>query len=441
MHYGFRKKTHHALHSLYREGKRYLYRQAARYASRAIQAGSSYVTKRAATYAKNTLEHYFKKKQKTHHRHDVSTQTNTRTLSQGTQTGGMQSISQHNDLSTDRLSIALRPPQKLFKKLGKWTYRWTGTGSSTFIDLIGMQSNILINCFLPLSWSHDDAVTGLQPYSLNQNLFSLNPYQQVPTNTILYPNPDPNQPSINQAPVNDYVHVHDIDCTYLIQNMSSVATYCELVFYTPKTNLGPLQHPLAVWKDTLDLKGLGQNNETLAPSLAGLTNVFPGNPYDNGVSQDANFKTYGLSTFYPSYPESEKQFKQSYRTLRKKRFILQGGDTRKISLKIMVNTTLGRNYATQMVDNGQQFTAGKSIFAMLISRPTLVDLQNEAGFVPATGKAKLGWNYMCKMNLSSLGSSRLEYNRTVHGTIVNPGAGWVPHQMNDVDKNTQTEEA
>lgn len=308
----------------------------------------------------------------------------------------LQNISQHNDLSGIKKTIVLNPPQKLYKKLGKWDYRWSIRGSTQNVETEGQQYAVDVIAYMTQAWSIG-AVNSARSnqYGLQSNIFDLNPYQVNTGGTVI---------GSILKPTSDYVHVHDIMSDYLITNFSQVAAWVEVRWFMAKTNVN--NSPVEQWYSACSDKQLGQASEAPQASTSGDT-ATAGAP--TVILASPTLGGNGIRTHYGMSPTAERQFNMYYKTLQKCSFALQGGDTRKIALKIEVNKTMSKSFALAAT---QKYLKNGTIFCTIIVRPSTALVQDTSGFIePTTAQVSVAWVVNNKVNLSSLGGQRLEYNR------------------------------
>jgi len=358
-------------------------------------------------------------------------------LTKKNETDQMAEYSQHNDLSHAKLRISMGAPKKLYKKLGKWTIRWDNIGTTNQWDITGMQTAVDVNAFFTRDYSVVSSSTNrFVPYSLNANIFDLNPYQKNTGGAII---------AQQTNPVPDYVHIHDLSSTYIFTNFSSVPAYCEVIWYCPSHDIS--LSPSNIWTNAIANKALGQG----ASALVNFQTVSAGGGYPRtGYSTDSYYQTTGAWLPYGMSPEAEKEFRSFYTRLKTHKFTLQGGDTHKVSLLIEFNKTMSKAFAN---DNDRLYYKGRTVFCMMIVRPGLVWAEGHRDqevppllltpvSEPIIGNATIGWNVFNKMNVSSLGGQRLEYDRLYNNALEavaenNGGTATAPYytlkQVNDVD--------
>lgn len=337
-----------------------------------------------------------------------------------------QSSTQHNDMAGDKRVIVLGQPKKLFQPLGKWNYRWGIRGSTAGIESEGLQYSVDMLSYMTYNWflgatqpagTHD-------PYRISNNIFDMNPYQTVTGGAVIGSVTTPNS---------DYVHIHDIESDYLITSFAQVACWIEINWYIAKRD-SPT-NPCAAWNQALTDKHLGQTAEVLDTETTAPFASAAGFPYHALVNTTLGGQ--GIRTHYGMSPFSEKQFGKLYKKAQSCRFVLNAGDTRKIGLKVMVNKTFSKSYFN--IQGSDVNYAGRSIFANITVRPSVVLVKDAAGDTvePTTGVAPVAWVINSKVNMSSLGASRVEYNRALAENVTTigiPTHATVNEQIvNDID--------
>lgn len=325
---------------------------------------------------------------------------------------------QHNSFSGEYHTITLAPQKKLYKPLGKWQYRWSFPGDNASSQIEGQETVVDINSFMSRNFFiAASSNSRYQPYQLPENIFDLNPWQSNTGGSTI---------TANVAPVSDFVHVHDIEATYVFTNASNVSTQCQLFFFQAKRDM-PIYNvagtnyettPVVAWWAAVNSKTLQQTQQTLQASTATATATAG---YEKITVVQNQFNAMQANFQYGESPLSERQFRAMYGKLACYNFVLDGGDNHRITIKFKINKTVSKAQAIQISAGNLKGT----IFATLISRPSLVYVSNDGGKdEPTVGTPKIGWNVFCKMNLSSLGASRLDYDRVftgnIAGTVHNP---------------------
>lgn len=321
---------------------------------------------------------------------------------------------QHNSFSGEFHTITLAPEKKLYKSLGKWQYRWSFPGDNSSSQVEGQETVVDINSFMSRNFFIAATSTSrYQPYQLPENIFDLNPYQTNTGGTVL---------ASQVAPASDFVHVHDIEATYVFTNASNLSTQCQLYFFQakrdmPQYNISGTQYettPVVAWWAAVNSKTLNQTVQTLQSDTR-VSTATAG--YENITILKNNFNAMQANFQYGESPLSERQFRAMYAKLACYNFVLDGGDNHRITMRFKINKTVSKAQAAQIAAGNLKGT----IFATLISRPSLVYVQTTTPSngvdEPTVGVTKVGWNVFCKMNLSSLGGSRLEYDRVFTGNI------------------------
>lgn len=339
---------------------------------------------------------------------------------------------QHADMDLEKKKIILGLPKKLFKPLGKWDYRWTVRGSTQGIQIEGYDYAVDMVAFLTVPWSVAAPNNNRSnPYGLQSNVFDLNPYQVNSGGTVIG---SLTVPDINS----DYVHIHDIESQYMITNFGNVSAEITVKWFLAKhdNQLTPTRQ----WTDAVQKKKLAQNIEAPAVSTAsGVATA--GYPY---ISPLGVYAADGVQVHGGMMPEAEKQFRSNYKCIDKSVFVLNGGDTRRIRMKMEINKTLSKSFAQQQNTIGISYTKGRTIFATIIVRPSIVLVGDTGGNVePTTGIVPIAWVIQNKVNISSLGASRLEYDRafgqTVAGKTTLVGAHTTVEEVtNDMDAVSTT---
>ncbi|QDJ95272.1 capsid protein [Capybara virus 33_cap3_6684] len=366
-----------------------------------LAAGGNYL----ARNAKKHLTSYFKKWRSRQKGGPIQRRSARKSSYQA---NAIQSASQHNDLSSERHTIMLGAPKKLYKALGKWDYRWSVRGSTQGVQAEGVQYACDAVAYVTQNYLTAVASTSRSnPYGISDNIYNLNPYQATTGSSVF---------TAQATPISDYVHIHDIESDYLITNFSQVACWMEVIWFTPRTQTNV--SPTEAWGQAEANKRLGQTGEGAAASTATAT-ATAGYPTYNGVSLTLGGSA--ASMHYGMSPFADKQFNYTYKKLCSTKFSLQGGDTRKISVKTMVNKTFSKGFANQQ--QNFQYIKGRTVFATIIVRPSIAIIQDAGGAIePTTANCHIAWVINNKMNLSSLGAQRLEYNRGFTSTIVAGGA-------------------
>lgn len=320
----------------------------------------------------------------------------------------MVTSSQHNDMDAERHTIFLNPPKRLYKSLGKWKYNWTVIGDTSLVAKVGYQYAVDMLAYMPTQWYTGSAdVNRYRAYGIEHNIFDLNPYQ---TNT------GGNVVGSIVAPVPDYVHIHDVESTYVITNFSNMSAWVEVKWYQALTDTTTDHSPTQWWVLCNSSKALGQSAEVPA-SLTTTTTATAGVLIV--ATQATSLGNFGCYTHYGMNPSAEKEFRRMYKVVKKTHFVMQGGDTRKISLKVAVNKTVSKAFYKdqQSSQSSLGFNRG-TIFATIIVRPSLVHVTDTSTSEPTFGNPLIGWVISNKVNLSSLGGSRLEYNRGFMDNVV-----------------------
>lgn len=219
------------------------------------------------------------------------------------------------------------------------------------------------------------------------NPFAFNPFQATTGSALS---------GIDNAPYNDRILFRSVYTEIMLVNESVGPVYIDLYWVTPRSVLN--EGPVSTWTNMLSYTGMSAANAVQPTSFAGNVVVGKSNP-----------------SIYGEKPEYCKPFSRAWRTLRKKRLIMQAGATHKQTYTVHVNKILERASMMRAVAAGEPFLIGTTVYCFAVLRPAPA-LIREGANLPANDKGwttmtnQTGWVTTQRYKFQSLGTNALETN-------------------------------
>nr|WAE42857.1 MAG: capsid protein [Cressdnaviricota sp.] len=255
----------------------------------------------------------------------------------------LQSISQHNDLSTGKQFIALGKSKLRDKTSTKFKY--DHNYGLTHLGVEGKQLVYEGHYMLDVSSFLSGTANRNQIVGVGAGFFSMNPNQNVTGSSVV---------GSGTTPADSFINIEKITQKLTVWNASTLAQEVYVLWCVPTANcnLGPA----AWWKKCLDDERIGVTVSVQALLPATTTATF-GTVVDTAV--------YGL------YPTSSPMFKKMWKICGVRKIILQGGDQKEVKTSIRVNKKLSRGYLAEQNIAGVTLLKGLSMVPLVIARGAL----------------------------------------------------------------------
>lgn len=284
--------------------------------------------------------------------------------------------------------------QKLYKPLGRW--RFIRQAEGTLVSGHGSQGVITAYSMFDVAQCLTSSTENDDGNLWATNLFALNPYQTATSATF----------GAVTAPQQDMVHCHGVFEELMMTNFESCP--CQISLYWVLNKGTTLHDASDAWTDACTQEALGQSSSTQA-TFNGTTTV-----RTQGVLGYPQPTTYGES------PTFNSSFTKNYKILKHKTYDLAANATERIKIYTALNQTINRAVVQRAADTGSFGVAGLTIQMMAIVRGTPVLVTDSVGghVRTTTSVCKVGWTLMSRYSLSSLGASRINYNRADQGFVI-----------------------
>lgn len=323
------------------------------------------------------------------------------------------SDAQHNDM--DVMSVVLHRGHKTKdeKFEGTWTYYHQFSGNFKQ-EFSGYQCNFDGESICSRS-QLVGAPLGIGVMGKNnewcQNPFDLNPYQFT-TGGVTFP-------AVTVAPAPDFVHLAGGHMELNVLSMETCDMEVDIEWFICKKNTD--NSPIQSWSYALQNKALGQGVATDATTATGGLGRGFANVSTGGKDYGAATVTDPINGTYGIYPSAEKEFRTFWKSMKKVKFILQPGSTKRINVKIDYHKTFGRAALQSMPE---KYIAGYTIMPIYIVRAAPV--YDPTYKVVTPGPVRIGYASQTKYRFMapSAKTSRLEVNRSdqqfvYDGTLAN----------------------
>lgn len=285
-------------------------------------------------------------------------------------------ISQHNDYSTHRVACTHDPKKHLKLKPTGWaTVREfqtrvvdaAGSEQDFCYSLVGMQGSFA----LPAMLTYYQLTGALRPTSQVSSpvAWAIDPWQLDPNNKVT------NTTYYQTAAVQtqNSLYVSRIHAEYEFVNPQTTAVEVEFVMYLTKKN--GVDAPPRLWAQAIDEIATPQNmSEVSAPNYVGVNaniNAQPGQIGYAGVITAGN------------RPTKQKLFTKFFKEIGYQKFILQGGDSHRLSMDIPIRRVLSRATMEmiKLESANSTYLAGWTIVPMVtvLGAPLMLDPVDAAG--------------------------------------------------------------
>lgn len=292
------------------------------------------------------------------------------------------------------LIVMNRKPAKVARALGTYQYenvnQWVMGGTQGLQNVDYAEILFTYNQLTGVSTSGNRN----ERATWHDNPFTLNPYYARPT-SALYPN------AISAVSRIDVLYIKKVDWITEIVSMSKLPQEVVLHFLTPvfDTNVGPIE----AWSNVLAAKSEGQNAQVVAGSIATAA----------AGAGSATINDVGSSPFH------HKEFRNSWKSVKTIKMILQAGEQINFRMTIMYEKVVSKETLTN--NRNTTYLAGLSVYPMFISKCGLEGLSSGTG-VESTevsyGRPKIGVVLRQHMLFGALPQSRISTARTYQGQVV-----------------------
>jgi len=314
-------------------------------------------------------------------------------------------VSGHNDLSANSFSNSLNPG-KLQKHLGMYTYKVTKQLIQN--QVAGVQSVFEGKPIVMRSQFNGTVDTGAASNNFPDDPFQLNPYVNSPN--AIYSGPMPVVASTSLLGLSSVTH----EMTMLNLETSAVQVHIMYVLCKDDTD----KSPTVAWNDGLFQSSENQAAITYRTTLANITSAGAGE----------SIYSYGQT------PYKVRMFKKYWKTIAEQKFILNGGDQKRISTKFNYKKFLSR---AVLAAGGGIYMAGFTIIPLIIVRGAVVGVSTGADVASTEvtyASCRVGLLQTDKYNLCGMPAQLAEVRtRRVEGQLVNLDAGLVEKIIDDED--------
>nr|WAE43205.1 MAG: capsid protein [Cressdnaviricota sp.] len=255
----------------------------------------------------------------------------------------LQSISQHNDLSTGKQFISLGK-RKLHDKTST-KFKYDHNYGVTHLGAEGKQLVYEGHVMLDTSSFLSATTARNQIVGVGAGFFSMNPNQNVTGSSIV---------GSGTSPVDSYINVEKVVQKLTVWNASTLAQEVYILWCTPNQNCN--DGPLAYWGKCLANERIGTASSAQALLGSTATATF-GSVVDTAV--------FGL------YPTSSPMFRKMWKICGVRKIVLQGGDQKEVKTTIRINKKISRGYTLEQNNSGVVYTKGLTVIPMVIVRGAL----------------------------------------------------------------------
>jgi len=281
-------------------------------------------------------------------------------------------ISQHNDVSAEKFQLVLRkkPVQGTRDKI-----KYNENQSYVLSAGEGTQGVFEPKIYLGLNQFVGTVSSARNTQNAMPYLwFNLNPNSNLTGSLNL---------GGDQIADSRRINIHKFHTSMEFVNMEQANTTVWVYFFTPKKVMA--QTPATVWSNGLGHEWQNQLTRGVA-SVTTTASTAVGGPQTNDVGQFPNVR----------------ELTRTYRLLKCKKFVLQGGDTHKLEFETYVNKVVEYGTLKDMYDNGAKYIAGLTVIPLVLAKGALCAISDAGGPQEITySTVKLGVVQASKYTLSA----------------------------------------
>lgn len=319
-------------------------------------------------------------------------------------------ISQHNDMSMKNIGTYRFKGGQYKKTEGTYLYRdivpWVvssvaGKQAVDFPEVIFTQFQII----------GSTSANFAERYRLPDDLYALNPNANPTPLTSIYPGPPTGILS------NDYMYIKHVKVATRFLSMETIPQKVTVYWVTPKFDTD--NNPITQWDSIVTSKNLSQGAAGARSVVTTLTAL--------GGAESIN--TLGSS------PWHHIEFRKNWGMVKKQQFVLQPGDQRNITFKVVYNKAINRNTFTNLRNN--LFLKGYTVFPIIVVEGGLIGIGSDVASTASevtTGPTKVGVLTDYQFVLGALPQSRFSVHRHVDHQIVNPDVSQYQRMIDDTDE-------
>lgn len=329
-------------------------------------------------------------------------------------------ISKHNDMTVHNLGKTVVPYSgpKFGKVLGRYMYRnmnqWVvqrinstvGQGLQAYdwpeaiLSLHALRSDPSIQ-YADVSSSRSERV------KLADDLYELNPYVTRPS-TSLFGAPPVRDPESRIA-------IKGVVSEVSLLSMTTVAQHCDVYWITPKFDTD--HDPNTTWENAIDALKIGQGFSTSA-SIINQTTAQAGS---------ASADNWGENPF------KLREFRKTWRCIKKSSVVLQPGDQRHLKLYIKYNKVFNRRtFYESRAD--RVYIGNTTVIPFIIARAGLIGLKREGDAEAsevAYGAPKVGVVHNSQIHMVALPANQYSWSRVYKGLV--EGTSEIKQEIDDED--------
>lgn len=319
-------------------------------------------------------------------------------------------ISQHNDMSMKNIGVYRFKGGHYKKTEGTYLYRdivpWVissvaGKQAVDFPEVIFTQYQI----------TGSTSTNFAERYRLPDDLFLLNPNANPTPSTAIYPGPP------TAVLSNDYMYIKHVKVATRFLSMETIPQKVTVYWVTPKYDSD--QNPITQWESIVTSKNISQGSAG-ARSVVTTTTAL-------GGAESIN--TLGSS------PWQHIEFRKNWGLVKKQKFVLQPGDQRNITFKVVYNKAINRNTFVNLRNN--VFLAGYTVFPIVVIEGGLIGIGSDVASTASevtTGPTKVGLLTDYQFVMGALPQSRFSVHRHVDHQIINPDVSQYQRMIDDTDE-------
>lgn len=301
-------------------------------------------------------------------------------------------------MNSSSLRLSLGRPAKGMKSLGRWIYTQQNNGRVTAGQGQQAAAAILAHNTVSQLMVDTSVPNALQ---FKDDVFSMNPYQQVIAGALY---------TGTQTPSQDKIYCRTVTADFQMANMGN--TPCTVSLYWVLSKKSHANNPFDRWNVYLADTALGQPNTTQPIQSDSATG-----PGTTGVP---NFAVFGQE------PTTVSSWNKTFKLLRKRDYILGFGAVQRVAYTVSVNKMFDRTVAQQQNSLGSTAYPGGSLWLCIVVRGTPIDISKKEDGVDtasvSTSPNEIAWTASVSYTYTGTPATRLDVNRVTQGFPALSGA-------------------